>query len=231
MASTSYALSLCSSFNAHCKITSSYHLNLHSTSKPLSFANPNSGSLFKIPQRLTFSSSSPLPSFVAKVSEVEAPSVTEPDTPAAESEVIAEASQIVDVSKEEAKRDEIFAVVMVGGRQFIVIPGRFLYVQRLKGANVNDKIALNKVLLVGTKTTTYIGKPIVTNAVVHAVVEEQGLNKKVIVFKYKKKKNYRRTIGHRQPNTRIRITGITGFENYPGATLESSSAASSSTKA
>ncbi|KAK2996143.1 hypothetical protein RJ639_029467, partial [Escallonia herrerae] len=59
-------------------------------------------------------------------------------------------------------------------------------------------IILNKVLLVGTKTSTYIGKPIVPNAAVHAVVEEQGLDPKVVVFKYKKKKNYRRNIGHRQ---------------------------------
>ncbi|MFZ8398863.1 bL21 family ribosomal protein, partial [Staphylococcus aureus] len=46
----------------------------------------------------------------------------------------------------------------------MVFPGRFLYTQRLKGANVNDKVILNKVLLVGTKTSTYIGKPIVPNA-------------------------------------------------------------------
>ncbi|TQD69877.1 hypothetical protein C1H46_044589 [Malus baccata] len=110
---------------------------------------------------------------------------------------------------------------MIGGRQYIVIPGRFIYTQRLKGANVNDKIVLNKVLLVGTKTSTYIGKPVVTNAAVHAVVEEQGLNDKVVVFKYKKKKNYRRNIGHRQPNTRIRITAVTGYQDYPAVTLES----------
>lgn len=103
------------------------------------------------------------------------------------------------------------------------------------------QIILNKVLLVGTRNSTYIGKPVVTNAAVHAVVEEQvvhyllihkinwpkqldtyhvfreckawlllssssmtftssmqGLNPKVIVFKYKKKKSYRRNIGHRQ---------------------------------
>ncbi|RVW30622.1 50S ribosomal protein L21, chloroplastic [Vitis vinifera] len=60
------------------------------------------------------------------------------------------------------------------------------------------QIILNRVLLVGTKTSTYIGKPVVPNAAVHAVVEEQGLNPKVMVFKYKKKKNYRRNIGHRQ---------------------------------
>ncbi|XP_057532495.1 50S ribosomal protein L21, chloroplastic [Amaranthus tricolor] len=117
-------------------------------------------------------------------------------------------------------REEIFAVVMIGSRQYIVIPGRWIFTQRLKGANVNDKIILNKVLLVGTKDSTYIGKPVVTNAAVHAVVEEQLLDDKVIVFKYKKKKNYRRTIGHRQPITRIKITGITGYEDYPASKLE-----------
>ncbi|EPS65250.1 hypothetical protein M569_09526, partial [Genlisea aurea] len=132
-----------------------------------------------------------------------------------------------------SKREEVFAVVMVGSRQYIVFPGRYIYTQRLKGANVNDKasssiflllrnfpsISLNKVLLVGTKTSTYIGKPIVPNATVLATVEEQILDKKVIVFKYKKKKHYRRNIGHRQPITRIRITSITGYQDSPAVTL------------
>nr|CAD1842290.1 unnamed protein product [Ananas comosus var. bracteatus] len=99
------------------------------------------------------------------------------------------------------------------------VSGRYIYTQRLKGANVNDKIILNKVLLVGTRTKAYIGQPVVTNAAVHAVVEEQGLDPKVIIFKYKKKKNYRRTIGHRQPNTRIKITGITGYQDFPAETM------------
>lgn len=115
---------------------------------------------------------------------------------------------------------EIFAVVMIGSRQYIVSPGRWIHTQRLKGANVNDKIVLSKVLLVGTKTSAYIGFPVVTNAVVHAVVEEQLLDDKVIVFKYKRKKNYKRKIGHRQPITRIRITGITGYEDYPASPLD-----------
>lgn len=119
----------------------------------------------------------------------------------------------------EPKREEIFAVVMVGSRQYIVFPGRYIYTQRLKGANVNDKIILNKVLLVGTKTSTWIGKPVVPNAAVHAVVEEQLKDKKVVVFKYKRKKNYRRNIGHRQPITRIRIMGITGYQDSPAVTL------------
>ncbi|KAJ9560201.1 hypothetical protein OSB04_005361 [Centaurea solstitialis] len=115
--------------------------------------------------------------------------VSEPEQPESAEQTLAKA---------EAKGEEVFAVVMIGGRQYIVFPGRFLYTQRLKGANVDDKIILNKVLLVGTKTSTYIGKPVVPNAAVHAVVEEQGLDPKVVVFKYKKKKNYRRNIGHRQ---------------------------------
>ncbi|KAK9928659.1 hypothetical protein M0R45_025783 [Rubus argutus] len=162
-----------------------------------------------------------------KSSETES-AVVEAELQAPEPEAEPDASEPVTLEVAETaateqvpKREEIFAVVMIGGRQYIVIPGRYIYTQRLKGAKVNDKVVLNKVLLVGTKTTTYIGKPVVTNAAIHAVVEEQGLNDKVVVFKYKKKKNYRRNIGHRQPNSRIRITAITGYQDYPAVTLES----------
>ncbi|XP_062223593.1 large ribosomal subunit protein bL21c-like isoform X2 [Phragmites australis] len=113
------------------------------------------------------------------------------------------------------KDADIFAVVMIGSRQYIVMPGRYIYTQRLKGANVNDQIILNKVLLVSTRDKAYIGMPVVTNAAVHAVIEEQGRDDKVIVFKFKKKKKYQRKLGHRQPNTRLRITGISGYEEYP----------------
>ncbi|XP_023537173.1 50S ribosomal protein L21, chloroplastic-like [Cucurbita pepo subsp. pepo] len=193
----SLTLSLCANFATHCRISTKQNTPL---STPIS-------SSFKLSP-----SSRPALSFVLKSSESEAAVID--SEPAA--------SQIVEVPSEQApKREEIFAVVMIGSRQYIVFPGRYIHTQRLKGANVNDKITLNKVLLVGTKTQAYIGKPIVTNAAVHAVVEEQGLDKKVIVFKYKKKKNYRRNIGHRQPNTRIRITEISGYQDYPAATLES----------
>uniref|UniRef100_A0A453NSR0 50S ribosomal protein L21, mitochondrial n=1 Tax=Aegilops tauschii subsp. strangulata TaxID=200361 RepID=A0A453NSR0_AEGTS len=86
----------------------------------------------------------------------------------------------------------------IGSRQYIVMPGRYIYTQRLKDANVNDQIILNKVLLVSTRDKAYIGMPVVTNAAVHAIVEEQGLDDKVIVFKFKKKKKYQRKAGHRQ---------------------------------
>lgn len=142
-------------------------------------------------------------------------------------EVEAEAEEVVEdaavpepvevqLSASGAGKDaDIFAVVMIGSRQYIVMPGRYIYTQRLKDANVNDQIVLNKVLLVSTRDKAYIGMPVVTNAAVHAVVEEQGLDDKVIVFKFKKKKKYQRKAGHRQPNTRLRITGISGYEEYP----------------
>ncbi|XAR55634.1 hypothetical protein NMG60_11035765 [Bertholletia excelsa] len=180
------------------------NLNFHSLTPSISF-------------RRLFTSSirTPTLSFVPKFSEAIESQVLEAPSPEPEPEP----SPVVESATEEPKREEVFAVVMVGGRQYIVFPGRFIYTTRLKGANVNDEVTLNKVLLVGTKTSTYIGQPVVPNAAVHAVVEEQGLNKKVIVFKYKKKKGYRRNIGHRQPNTRLRILGITGYENSPAVTM------------
>ncbi|KHG12766.1 50S ribosomal L21, chloroplastic -like protein [Gossypium arboreum] len=221
-------LVLSSSFATQCNVSNRHHQSCFLSSPPKT-------PIFSIPKPVSLKLTSPpilskTPTFftIPKSSESDAAVVdVEPDNvepepePEAAPEPEPESASVVEASKEEPKREEIFAVVMIGGRQYIVFPGRYLYTQRLKGANVNDKIVLNKVLLVGTKTTTYIGKPVVTNAAVHAVVEEQGLNPKVVVFKYKKKKNYRRNIGHRQPNTRIRITGITGYQDYPAVTLES----------
>ncbi|KAL8110874.1 large ribosomal subunit protein bL21c [Apium graveolens] len=192
----------------------------------LSLSKPTCNFLSHHFSSLTLSTSlKPTFSFVTRLSQTDSSAVVEsesgPETgsgPELEEAQVVE-SQVVEESSDEAKKEGVFAVVMIGGRQYIVFPGRFLYTQRLKGANVNDKVILNKVLLVGTKTSTYLGQPVVPNAAVHAVVEEQGLNDKVIVYKYKKKKNYRRNIGHRQPNTRIRIMGITGYENSPALTL------------
>ncbi|KAL3504008.1 hypothetical protein ACH5RR_033849 [Cinchona calisaya] len=213
-------LSLCSSLTGKSAVT--LLLSSSSTqSTPISLSKTNNVPF--ISHSLSSLRLSPFPrrgtssSFVPKFSEIEiAPSLTEPEN---ESGIEASTHVIESPVQQQPKKEEMFAVVMIGSRQYIVFPGRYIYTQRLKGANANDKIILNKVLLVGTKTSTYIGKPVVPNAAVHAVVEEQLLDKKVIVFKYKKKKNYRRNIGHRQPITRIRIMGITGYEDSPAVAL------------
>ncbi|XVF27642.1 hypothetical protein REPUB_Repub14bG0125800 [Reevesia pubescens] len=108
--------------------------------------------------------------------------------------------------------EPVFAVVQIGSHQFKVSNGDTIFTERLKFCEVNDKLILNKVLLLGSPTQTIIGRPIVLDAAVHAVVEEHALDAKVIIFKKKRRKNYRRTKGHRQELTKLRITDIQGIE-------------------
>ncbi|KAL0398588.1 UNVERIFIED_CONTAM: 50S ribosomal protein L21, mitochondrial [Sesamum radiatum] len=108
--------------------------------------------------------------------------------------------------------EPVFAVVQIGSHQFKVSNGDSIYTERLKYCDVNDKLILNKVLMLGSKTQTVIGRPILPDAAVHAVVEEHALDAKVIIFKKKRRKNYRRTKGHRQELTKLRITDIQGIE-------------------
>ncbi|KAL4308861.1 hypothetical protein GQ457_01G042210 [Hibiscus cannabinus] len=108
--------------------------------------------------------------------------------------------------------EPVFAVVQIGSHQFKVSNGDSIFTERLKFCEVNDKLILNKVLLLGSPTQTVIGRPILPDAAVHAVVEEHALDAKVIIFKKKRRKNYRRTKGHRQELTKLRITDIQGIE-------------------
>ncbi|TKY59264.1 50S ribosomal protein L21 [Spatholobus suberectus] len=108
--------------------------------------------------------------------------------------------------------EPVFAVVQIGSHQFKVSNGDSIFAERLKFCEVNDKLILNKVLLLGSASQTVVGRPIVPDAAVHAVVEEHALDAKVIIFKKKRRKNYRRTKGHRQELTKLRITDIQGIE-------------------
>ncbi|EEF43279.1 50S ribosomal protein L21, mitochondrial [Ricinus communis] len=108
--------------------------------------------------------------------------------------------------------EPVFAVIQIGSHQFKVSNGDCIFTERLKFCDVNDKLILNKVLLVGSQTQTIVGRPMVPDAVVHAIVEEHALDAKVIIFKKKRRKNYRRTKGHRQELTKLRITDIQGIE-------------------
>ncbi|KAK2642113.1 hypothetical protein Ddye_023876 [Dipteronia dyeriana] len=107
--------------------------------------------------------------------------------------------------------EPVFAVVQVGSHQFKISNRDSIYVEKLKFCEVNDKLILNKVLLLGSANQTIVGRPIVPEAAVHAVVEEHALDAKVIIFKKKRRKNYRRTKGHRQELTKLRITDVQGI--------------------
>ncbi|XP_073134820.1 large ribosomal subunit protein bL21m [Henckelia pumila] len=108
--------------------------------------------------------------------------------------------------------EPVFAIVQIGSHQFKVSNGDSIFTERLKFCDINDKLILNKVLMLGSKSQTIIGRPTLPDAAVHAVVEEHALDAKVIIFKKKRRKNYRRTKGHRQELTKLRITDIQGIE-------------------
>jgi large subunit ribosomal protein L21 len=100
-----------------------------------------------------------------------------------------------------------FAVIELAGRQYRVVPGDVLYVNRIPG-EVNASIVLDKVVLIGSMLWSVFGRPYIPGAVVKATVESQTRTAKVIVTKFKKRKGYLRRQGHRQPITRLHIDSV-----------------------
>ncbi len=103
----------------------------------------------------------------------------------------------------------MYAVIETGGKQYRVKQGDVVFVEKLDVAE-GETISLDKVLLVSNEGNVSAGKPYVDGAKVEATVLEQGKSKKIIVFKYKAKKNYRKKQGHRQPFTKLKIENIVG---------------------
>jgi len=101
----------------------------------------------------------------------------------------------------------VYAVIESGGKQHKVSEGEILRVEKIE-AEIGAEIKLDKVMLVQTDDKTMIGSPYVDNASVTAEVVEQGKSKKIIIFKYKRKKNYQRKKGHRQQYTALKIKAI-----------------------
>lgn len=101
----------------------------------------------------------------------------------------------------------MFAVIQTGGKQYRVAEGDRLRVEKLAG-DVGAKVTFDKVLLVGGEQVK-VGTPLVSGAKVSAEIVAQGRDKKLIVFKFRRRKNYRRKAGHRQPFTELKITGVT----------------------
>lgn len=99
------------------------------------------------------------------------------------------------------------AVVVTGGKQYRVQEGDVIYVEKL-AAEVDSTVELGNVLLVEKEDGIVVGKPVVEGAKIVAKVAAQGKAKKVIVFKYKRKKDYRRKHGHRQAYTKLVVEKI-----------------------
>lgn len=103
----------------------------------------------------------------------------------------------------------MYAVIKTGGKQYKVNEGSVLKVEKLE-AQPGDRIKLDQVLMIGDDAGVKIGDPLVANATVTVEVLEQGRDKKIIVYKYKKRKNYHKKQGHRQPFTKIKVEKIEG---------------------
>jgi large subunit ribosomal protein L21 len=100
----------------------------------------------------------------------------------------------------------MYAIIETGGKQIKVEAGQDIYVEKLNG-EAGDVITFDKVLFVGGDDAK-VGVPFVEGATVTAKVEKHGKQKKITVFKYKAKKNYRKKQGHRQPYTKLTVDAI-----------------------
>ena len=101
----------------------------------------------------------------------------------------------------------MYAIVDIAGKQFRVKEKEILAVPRLEGEE-GAKVEFERVLLISTDDGVQVGQPVVEGAKIEASIVDHDREKKIIVFKKKRRKNYRRKKGHRQPFTRIQIEKI-----------------------
>lgn len=101
----------------------------------------------------------------------------------------------------------MFAVFQTGGKQYRVIPGDEIHIEKIDG-NIGDTVKFDKVLMLGQEESTEVGTPLLPGVEVTGEIVRQGKAKKIIVFKFKRRKKYRKKQGHRQQYTRLKITGI-----------------------
>jgi large subunit ribosomal protein L21 len=100
----------------------------------------------------------------------------------------------------------MYAVIKTGGKQYRVSQGSRLRVEKLPG-DVGQKVEFAEVLMVGGEKIA-VGKPFVAGAKVTAEIVAQDRDRKIIVFKIRRRKRYRRKAGHRQPYTELHVTGV-----------------------
>ena len=107
----------------------------------------------------------------------------------------------------EVGEKEMKAIIVTGGKQYTVSEGDVLYIEKLE-AEETATVKFDQVLAVLDGENSKIGAPVVEGASVEAKVVKNGKAKKIIVFKYKAKKNEKKKQGHRQPYTKVEITKI-----------------------
>ena len=103
----------------------------------------------------------------------------------------------------------MYAVIQTGGKQYKVSEGDVIFVEKL-GVEEGTEYTFDQVLAISGADGFKVGAPTVSGATVKATVVKNGKGKKIRVFKYKAKKNEKKTIGHRQPYTKLQIQSING---------------------
>jgi len=103
----------------------------------------------------------------------------------------------------------MYAIIETGGKQYRVEEGDTLFIEKING-EAGETVEFDKILAVSKDGKLSVGNPYVDGSKVEASVVEQGKGPKIIVFKYKSKKDYRRKQGHRQPYTKVKIEKIIG---------------------
>ncbi|HHY76769.1 MAG TPA: 50S ribosomal protein L21 [Firmicutes bacterium] len=103
----------------------------------------------------------------------------------------------------------MYAIVETGGKQYKVSPGDVVRLEKLPGTR-GDTLVFDKVLAVSDGGSLRVGNPYLEGTTVKATILRQGKARKILVFKYRSKTNYRRRYGHRQPFTEVRVDAVEG---------------------
>ncbi len=103
----------------------------------------------------------------------------------------------------------MYAVIETGGKQYRVQEGDVLFIEKVAG-NEGESLSFDKILLVSNGEEVKVGKPYVDGVTVTGNIVEHGKARKIVVYKFKRKKDYRKKQGHRQPYTKVKIEKING---------------------
>jgi large subunit ribosomal protein L21 len=99
----------------------------------------------------------------------------------------------------------MIGIILTGGKQIMVKQDDVIFIEKIAG-EAGDKVTFDKVLLIANK----VGKPFIEGATVEGLIEKQGKGKKIVVYRHNAKSTHKRKLGHRQPYTRVKITGLKG---------------------
>jgi len=102
----------------------------------------------------------------------------------------------------------MYAVVKMGGKEYRISKGDIIRVERLEG-KVGDQVTMKDILMVSYEGQVQVGNPLLTHAMITGEIVQEVKGKKIVTYKMKRRKNYRRTKGHRQTYTYIRVSDIT----------------------